>query len=177
MASGGLRALVRPSPLEDDDGFGALPAQVDEPPSLHDGFEVAADDLRVRVVDQPGQDVALVDVQLVADGADLAHPHDAVAHDIHEKPRGEHAALDDEGDVPRQEPVLEGPGHDEREDAAVDGVHEAHAVGAPDAEACLPCNADKVRLKGLTVGAHLAKAAGFDRSEEHTSELQSLSRI
>ena len=101
-----LRPLPAPPSLEDDDRFSAAPAQIQEAPTVGEGFEVEADHLGVGIVQEILQEVAFIDIDLVAHGADLAHPHRGIAHDVDQKNGGEHAALDDEGDTARDEFLL-----------------------------------------------------------------------
>ncbi len=103
MAQRRLRPLPAPSPLEDDDRFCAPPAELQETPPVGEGFEVEADHPGVGIVEEVLQEVAFVDIDLVPHRADLADPHRGVAHDVDEKDGGEHAALDHEGDGPRDE--------------------------------------------------------------------------
>ena len=85
--------LAGPAAFKHDDRFGAAAADIYKSPSIHNGFKIAPDDRRLGVVNEPGQEIALVDIEFVADGAGLADAHDPVAHDVNEKTRREHAAL------------------------------------------------------------------------------------
>ncbi len=138
MAHGRRRPLLALAALEQHDGFGRFPAQLVEPPASVDGFQIKADRLGLHVADQVFQDVAFVDVGLVSDGANLARSHDSPRHQVDQESAGKHAALHDHGDFPLSQFVVPDLGGDERKYVPFYGVHQSHAVGAPNANVRFP---------------------------------------
>ena len=144
--------------LEHDDGLAGRTAQVHEPPAVGNRLEIHSDGRRVGIGDQVFEEVALVDVDLVADGARLAHPHGGVAHDVDEEPGGQEAALHDEGDVAGDEAVIPDRFHDEGEHVPADGIHQAHAVRSPQPDPRLARDAAQLFLQRLALGAAFGEA-------------------
>ncbi|OPY85564.1 MAG: hypothetical protein A4E72_01896 [Syntrophus sp. PtaU1.Bin208] len=79
MTDGGLGALAAFAPLQDDHGFVAASAKIEETSAVDEGFEIEPDTAGIRILEKIGEDIAFVDVRLVADRADLAETGDAVA--------------------------------------------------------------------------------------------------
>ena len=129
-----FRPFPAPSSLEDDDRFPAAPTDIQEAPPIGKGFKIKADHPGVGIIDKVLQQVAFVDIDLVAHGADLAYAHRRIAHQIDQKDGGEHAALDHEGDGTGDEPLFLCLFAHKGEDVAVDHINKAHAVGSPDAD-------------------------------------------
>ncbi len=163
MAERRLRPLPAPSSLEDDDRFSAPPAQIQETPTVGEGFEVEADHLGVGIVKKIFQDIAFIHIDLVPHGTDLAHTHRGIAHDIDEEYGGEHAALHDEGDSPRDEfLLLLRPWIHEGKDMTVDAIDEPHAVGSPEPDAGASRNIGELFLQAFSFRTGFGKTARFD---------------
>ena len=160
MAQRGLRPLPAPSPLEHDDRFCAPAAQVKKTLPVGEGFEVETDHPGVGIVQKIFQDVALIDIDFVSQRADLAHPHRGVAHDVDQEDGREHAALNDQGNGPRDEFLaLLRPRIHEGKDVAVDAIDKPHAVRPPEADAGAGGDLGETVLQALPFRAGFGETA------------------
>lgn|GEM_PF-3049134 len=163
MAERRDRPRTTPPSLEDDDRFFAFPAQIQEAAAVGEGLEIQTDHLGVGIVQKKFQDVAFIHVDLVPDGADLAHPHRGVAHDINQEDSREHSALHDEGDGSRDEfLLLLRPRIHEGKDVTVDAIDQTHAVGPPNPDAGANGDIPQDILQAFSFGAGFRKTSRFD---------------
>src|SRR5208283_2199196 len=147
MAHCSLGPLPALAALQHHEGLGAAPAYFRKASGLRDRFKVHPHCSRVRILKKRRKDIALVHVYLVSYAAYLADAHDAMAHDINQEAGREHTALYNERNIAGCEPCLEIRWVHEGKDMPVDCIHQPHAVRAPDTDACLFPDPDKLFLE------------------------------